>query len=925
MKGWLQRFVARHSRLLVVLGAIYSCACALSLLTGFGGERVAQFAGAWGTFPLSFAILVMLWPSLSHPALSKRRRLAWRLIFAALVLDVVASTGWGYSALTENVTFGAWPDALYLFYYPLAAIACALFYKDVGGRLDTPRALIDFATVVIGFGSLLWFTALAPLAGMSAAQLAENWSVVGYGIGNAVALIAGAMLAMQISDWRAERSLVWLLVAMVMTLVADLLWVNQELRGVYTVGQPIDVVYFGFYLGLLIAVRCQFLDRQKATAPLGLTGDLRGSLPIVALSVGVMALLDDRLQLSNFQSPVLVAVLVGSNLLVIAGQALATREMMSLHREVATRRFDERLTELVRRSSDMIAICDVEGVIRYASPSSESLLNVPPAELAGRRIESVLGGEGSEVRRVFDQVVASAHSEQVAQFSIGQPGGEPRSFKMVIANLSHVESIRGITLNIRDVSDATRLHDQLRTLAFHDPLTLLANRALFADRVHQALRRIGDGFTPAVLFVDLDNFKTVNDSLGHGAGDALLRAFAHRLVQCTRSGDTVARLGGDEFAVLIDHAPDVVAALAVAHQVVDACRAPFEIDGQQFRIGASIGVALSDRVSNVERLMRNADAAMYSAKSHGKGRAEVFQPEMLRAARRRIRLENELANAIEQQQLEAHYQPIVDLGSRHLVGVEALMRWRHPTRGLVMPADFIPLAEETGQIVPMTQWMLRRACDDAARLQREIPHGEGVRVSVNASSRYLNHGTIVPDVAGALASSGLKADCLILEVTEGLLLGDAERLTSTFNEIKRIGARIALDDFGTGYSSLAYLHRFPIDILKIDRSFVVRLAEDEDAKSGAGADAAALAKAILSLAEALGLDTVAEGIELETQRDQLLALGCKTGQGYAFGKAMTMDEVLVAAVTRRRSVLAGNIAGNVEFSPTGRFRSFSDH
>ena len=493
---------------------------------------------------------------------------------------------------------------------------------------------------------------------------------------------------------------------------------------------------------------------------------------------------------------------------------------------------------------------------------------------------------------------------------------------MVIANLCHVESIRGVTLNIRDISDATRLHDQLRTLAFHDSLTLLANRSLFSDRVHQAIRHISDGMTPAVLFIDLDNFKTVNDSLGHSAGDQLLRSFANRLVQCTRAGDTVARLGGDEFAVLIDHAPNIDAAMAVARQVLDTCKQPFEIDGRPLRIGCSVGVAIADRVSNVERLLRNADAAMYSAKSRGKGHAEVFEQEMLRAARRRMRIENELATAIDTQQLEAHYQPIVDLTSRHLVGVEALMRWRHPTRGLVMPADFIPLAEETGQIVPMTQWMLNRACADVVRLQRDITHGGGLRVSVNVSSRYLNHGNIVEDVRNSLGIHRLDPACLILEVTESLLLENSTRLERTFRELKTLGVRLALDDFGTGYSSLAYLHRFPIDILKIDRSFVERLAGGGDA--GSGVDAVALARAILSLADALGLDTVAEGIEHESQRDTLLDLGCKTGQGYSFGKAMPVEEVLDAAVTRRRVVLAGNAPGHVEYSATGRFRGLAE-
>jgi diguanylate cyclase (GGDEF)-like protein/PAS domain S-box-containing protein len=922
MNSFVATLVARWARGAFALSVVYTVICVAVLITGWGGEPVAAYIGAWGSLPVSVVICVVLWPSMVDPALSRRRRRAWQLIFAALALDIVASFGWGYSALTENVTFGSWPDVLYIFYYPLAALAFGLLYLDLGGRVRTPRALIDFTTVAIGFGSLLWFTALAPVTALSGAELRENWSVVGYGIGDAIAMIAAAMLAMQITDWRAERPVVWLLIAMVVTLVADLLWINAELRGTYVIGGASDVAYFVFYLCMFAAVRYQLGQRQPGTSTFGLQGDLRGSLPIVALMVGTIALLDNRLNLATGQSPLLVWVLVTATLLVVAGQAFATREVVGLHREVATRRFDERLTELVRRSSDMIAICDEDGVIRYASPSSEQLLGVAPGELAGQRLDDVLGPESAHVREVFDQVIRVDHSEQVTNFSIPQDEGEKRSFKMVIANLRHVESIRGVTLNIRDISDATRLHDQLRTLAFHDSLTLLANRSLFSDRVHQAIRHIPDGMTPAVLFIDLDNFKTVNDSLGHSAGDALLRAFAHRLVQSTRAGDTVARLGGDEFAVLVDHAPNIDAAMAVARQVLETCKQPFEIDGRPLRIGCSVGVAIADRVSNVERLLRNADAAMYSAKSRGKGHAEVFQQEMLRAARRRMRIENELATAIDTQQLEAHYQPIVDLTSRHLVGIEALMRWRHPTRGLVMPADFIPLAEETGQIVPMTQWILNRACADVARLQREITHGEGLRVSVNVSSRYLNHGNIVQDVRNSLSTHAVDPSCLILEVTESLLLENSSRLERTFQELKKIGVRLALDDFGTGYSSLAYLHRFPIDILKIDRSFVERLAGNDD--EAAGVDAVALARAILSLADALGLDTVAEGIEHDAQRDTLLQLGCKTGQGYSFGKAMPVEEVLDAAVTRRRVVLAGNVSAQVEYSATGRFRGISD-
>ena len=914
----LGNFLARRAGPAIAACVAYCVLCSCALLAGWGGEGLARLIGTWGSVPLLIAVLLFLWPVAVDRSLPALRRRAFQLFFAAEVVDLVANIGWNYSALQTNVTYGSWPDAIWQLYYPLAAAACMYLYFDLGGRLNTLRSLLDFATVVIGFGALLWFTALEPLADMNASQLAANLSAAWYGIGNAVCIIAGALVAMQVTNWREERALAWLLAALVATLAADMLWIHAELAHSYQVGAPIDLVYHVFYLCLVMSANAQREHPSQTLRTRGLPGALRGSLPVVALMVGVVALLSDRLQVTHSQSPLLITVIVVSTILVVVSQAIATREGVELQRQVATSRFDERLTELVRRSSDMIAICDLKGVIRYTSPSAEQLLGVTPAELAGRCLDEVFGPESPQVRKAFDAVLRKPQHELIASFSIPQPHGEKRFYKMVIANLSHVDSIRGVTLNIRDVSDAARLNDQLRTLAFHDSLTLLANRSLFADRVHQAIRHVTEGVTPAVLFIDLDNFKTVNDSLGHSAGDQLLRGFAHRLVECTRAGDTVARLGGDEFAVLVDHAPDSEAAMAVARQVIEACREPFLIEGQPVRVGASVGVALADRASNVERLLRNADAAMYAAKSRGKGHAELFQPEMLRAARRRIRIENELAVAIEQQQFEAHYQPVVDLASRHLVAIEALMRWRHPTRGLVGPAEFIELAEETGQVVPMTQWMLERACADLARLRGAVPLATGLRVSVNVSSRYLNHGGAAAEVRAALVTHGLPSDCLVLEVTESLLLEDSGQLEQTFKELKMLGVRLALDDFGTGYSSLSYLHRFPIDILKIDRSFVERLVREREGIEGV--DAVALARAILSLAQALGLDAVAEGIEVEAQREILLGLGCRTGQGYMFGKPMPIEEIFEAAVTRRRNLLASNRPAGADSSPLERFR-----
>ena len=496
---------------------------------------------------------------------------------------------------------------------------------------------------------------------------------------------------------------------------------------------------------------------------------------------------------------------------------------------------------------------------------------------------------------------------------------------MVIANLCHVESIRGVTLNIRDISDATRLHDQLRTLAFHDSLTLLANRSLFTDRVHQAIRHIADGMTPAVLFIDLDNFKTVNDSLGHSAGDQLLRGFAHRLVHCTRAGDTVARLGGDEFAVLIDHAPNIEAAMAVARQVLDACRQPFEIDGRPLRIGCSVGVALADRVSNVERLLRNADAAMYSAKSHGKGHAEIFAArDAARGATahaHRERAGRGHRRAAVRGALPAHRRPAI-AAPRRCRGADALAA--SDARPGACPAISSRSPRRPGRSSPMTQWIMNRACADLARLQREIAHGAGIRVSVNVSSRYLNHGNIVDDVR-----NGARHASAFARLPDPR--SDREPAAGEFRAHRADvpGAQAASACGSRSMTSARAIPRSPIYIAF--RSTSSRSIGPSSSAWRASRAAPAASTRLRWRAPSSRWPTRSastrwrKASNTTSQRDTLLELGCKTGQGYAFGKAMPVGEVLDAAVTRRRSLLAGNVAGQIEYSATGRFRAVTEN
>ena len=430
---------------------------------------------------------------------------------------------------------------------------------------------------------------------------------------------------------------------------------------------------------------------------------------------------------------------------------------------------------------------------------------------------------------------------------------------------------------------------ELTYRAFHDPLTRLANRALFVERVEEALAEDAD--TPrrvAVLFLDLDNFKTVNDSLGHAAGDRLLVAVAGRIEGSLGHADIGARFGGDEFAVLLRDATDDFAVTAAAGRILESLHSPFSIGGHEVFIGASIGIAIpSDDGETVDELLRNADVAMYMAKDGGKGRYAVFAQEMHQAAVERMELEADLQRAIKRHEFVVHYQPTVELATGKVTGMEALVRWEHPTKGLLPPADFIGLAEETGLILPIGRWVLLEACRQAVAWSDEHPTRVPLQMSVNLSARQLHLNTVIDDVAGALDETGLDPERLTLELTETVLMQDAGDVVPRLNRLKELGVQLAIDDFGTGYSSLSYLHKFPIDVLKIDKSFTGNLRR--------GTGEGVLTHAIIRLARTLHLRTVAEGIERPDQVGKLQAMGCHSGQGFYFAHPLPADEAIAKA------------------------------
>ncbi|WP_239163117.1 putative bifunctional diguanylate cyclase/phosphodiesterase [Paractinoplanes rishiriensis] len=423
--------------------------------------------------------------------------------------------------------------------------------------------------------------------------------------------------------------------------------------------------------------------------------------------------------------------------------------------------------------------------------------------------------------------------------------------------------------------------------SFLDSLTGLAGRALFLTRMEEALATATTGV--AVLIVDLDRFKVVNDSLGHPAGDALLVGAAERIKSCLRDGDTAARLSADEFAVLLPGMADAAEPVPVAERILALLHEPFDL-GSEAYVSASIGIAFSaPGEDDAQQLLVHADLAMNQAKKHGKDRYEVFEPDMQRAFQASIELEADLRRAVVRHEFELRYQPIVNLTSGEITGVEALIRWAHPTRGEVAPMDFIPLAEETGMIVPIGEWVLREACSRVAAWNARRS-GQPITVSVNLSAVQLEQPALPLIVQSALTSSGLPADRLILELTESLLVDHRPATLTRLTEIKALGVRLAIDDFGTGYSSLAYLRRFPVDIIKIDKSFVDDVVDEPTA--------AALTHGIIQLGRALQLSTIAEGIEHEGQLDSLADGNCELGQGYYFAEPLTraaLDELLFPA------------------------------
>jgi len=577
---------------------------------------------------------------------------------------------------------------------------------------------------------------------------------------------------------------------------------------------------------------------------------------------------------------VLVQLMLGG-LVVLAAAGTAVLSRREGRSEEAAR-----FRSLVDNSSDLLTVVDADAGIRFQSPSSARLIGYPAPELVGTSyLDLVHHDDVQRVAVALDGFAPGAGATAMVEYRMRHRDGSWRQVEAAVTDLSGEAAVGGLVLNAHDVTDRKDLEDQLSRQAFRDSLTGLANRALFADRVDRAVARGSRGSVmPAVLLIDLDGFKTINDSLGHGAGDELLVAVARCLETCIRPGDTVARLGGDEFAIVLEEGSRELAN-GVAERILHVLDQPKMVAGRSLVVGASMGIALGGDGRPAEELLRDADVAMYVAKSRGKGRYESFEPHMHAAAVERQELVTDLQQAVELEQFELEYQPVFNLHTKRVEGWEALLRWNHPARGQIPPGDFISLAEETGAIVPIGRWVLREACAQLRDWQRRFDNADGMTMSVNVSVRQLHQAGLIEDVRTVLAETGVVPKMLILEVTEGSML-ELETLIAPLEALKGLGVGLALDDFGTGYSSLSYLRRFPVDTIKIDKSFLDGLDGLDSSAEGA-----ALLRTIARLGPTLGLRVVAEGAEHEGQIDELIAAGCDAVQGFYFARPLRPDGV----------------------------------
>jgi diguanylate cyclase (GGDEF)-like protein/PAS domain S-box-containing protein len=857
----------------------------------WGSAAMRDVIGNVAFMPLNLAVLTLFALASRRESLDPRVRRALRLLAlggATVFIGNAISTG--YVLTLQHSPPVSWADLFYLSDSLLTLTALLSFPLARRTRLERRKFALDAAMVLVGGAVAIWYFSVRPTAASQGSSLVVTLLAFAYPLAGMLVLL-GVTTVLLRRPIDGNRSAFGLLVTGVSVgVIADLTFNLVQLEVGSRSASWADAVFLICYVMLIWSAELYWRRpvAQRATSAVPFTR-FQPVSPLPYIAVGTTYVLLLVVALRPWTDP-LSGLAIGALLvtvLVVMRQLLTVRENVRLLAGRAAHQTEARFRSLVQHSSDVIIVTRADGTVSFVSPSAARVLGYDPAEMLRHTVSELLHPDDRERAATFFRSASQAPGVTgPVEWRFRQPDGSWLNAEILATNLLHDSTVKGVVLNTRDVSERHRLEEQLTHQAFHDPLTGLANRALFRDRVSHALALAQRRGTPVtVLYLDLDDFKNVNDSLGHAEGDRLLIAAAERFLACARTADTVARLGGDEFAILIEGAdgseglPDRLAA-AMSH--------PFSLSGNQVRVTVSIGVASASPGDSADDLLRNADMAMYAAKRHGKGRAETYESRMYAVIRERLDLEAALRAAIERRELTLFYQPIVNLQSGGIYGMEALLRWEHPQFGRLLPPHFVPLAEETGLIVQLGAWVLGEACRQLQVWRAAYPQLP-LAVAVNISGRQLQGSGLVDALRQTLTSSGVEPSSVVLEITESLLMQQTDPVLERLQQLKGLGVRLAIDDFGTGYSSLSYLQRFPIDILKIAKPFVEEV--------GQGADRSALARAIVGLGDTLKLQTIAEGIERAEQRAALIELGCTLGQGHHFWPALSaaaIEELLSA-------------------------------
>jgi diguanylate cyclase (GGDEF)-like protein/PAS domain S-box-containing protein len=835
---------------------------------------------------------IAAWRASRHPNLSTRARRAWRLIALADFAFIVGTIIWMYleNYLGEQ-PFPSWADAGYLAFYPLMFAGLLSMVEKFRSGEERWSFVLDASIVLIGGSMVVWYFLIRPMSAAADDDTLKTVLSIAYPVGDLVLLLGICSLLLRRAANVSRVPVNFLMIGMLFNFAADFAFSYLSLKGTYATGDPVDALFTLACFPVMLAAHSQYVLASRSGVvcmPRNEPTTRNFWVPYLAVAVAYLVLLAVVHETNSMLLDLVIGVAGLVTGLVIIRQFMFLRANTKARRELTE--MQERIQGIYSASTDAIGLADFEGTLNEVNDSF--------IRLTGFHREEIVG-----VMKYQYFLPDSDPAEPSAPPDAGQARFEKTLVRRdgtklsVTTTLYPVNDAAGkpvaMAVVIRDISDRRALEEKLTFQAMHDALTGLANRALLHNRVAAAVNRAGRRNTSvSLLFLDLDNFKTVNDTMGHAAGDELLRSVSDRLRRCLRLSDTPARLGGDEFAILLEDVGHSVKDLAIAERVREAIQRPVEIDGKQVLVGASIGIARLRPFETPDDLLRNADVAMYTAKRSGKNRVAFFEDEMHQTLLKRVRLEEEMRAGIVSGEFRLKFQPIVDLASDDVVGVETLLRWDHP-RGLsIGPDEFIPIAEEASLISSLGRFVMYEACDQAGRFNRDLPSDQGLALSVNVSSKQFMDDDFIDMVTDACSRGGIKPSDLIIEITENTMLNNAEATIKRLDAIKQLGIRLAIDDFGTGYSSLSYLHKFPIGLLKIDRSFIENIADSREAQ--------AMVRAIISMSETLNLTTVAEGIENAEQAEILGLMDCQWAQGFHFAAPLDADELRSFLADRRR-------------------------